>query len=94
MKKYTGTSNPYIRNPRNQEGPMTGYSKGTKVQWNWGEGTATGQIKRIYTEKVTRTIKGTEVTRDASKSEPAYYIEQEDGDTVLKSHSELKKAGN
>ncbi|WP_416876986.1 DUF2945 domain-containing protein [Litorimonas sp.] len=71
---------------------MTAYDKDTKVQWNWGDGTGTGIIKTVYTEKVTRKIKGSEVTRDASESEPAYYIEQDDGDNVLKSHSELKKA--
>ena len=71
---------------------MSGYSEGTKVEWNWGSGTGTGQIETIYTEKVTRKIKGNEVTRLASEEEPAYYIKQEDGDAVLKSHSELTKA--
>lgn len=32
-----------------------------------------------------------ERTRNASEDEPAYLIEQEDGDEVLKSGSELKK---
>ncbi|MFN3225054.1 MAG: DUF2945 domain-containing protein [Hyphomicrobiales bacterium] len=65
------------------------YSKGTRVEWNWGQGTGTGKIVEIYTSDVTKTIKGTEVTRNASSDEPAYLIEQEDGDQVLKSHSEL-----
>lgn len=68
------------------------YNVGDKLQWNWGSGTATGIIKTIYTQKTTRKIKGNEVTRDASDDNPAYYIEQPDGDTVLKSHSEVKKA--
>lgn len=71
---------------------MSGYSKGTKVEWNWGSGTATGKIDTVYTEKVTRKIKGNEVTRKASDDEPAYYIKQDDGDAVLKSHSEVSKA--
>ena len=71
---------------------MAGYSEGTKVQWNWGNGTGTGTIETVYTEKTTRKIKGNEVTREASDDEPAYYIKQEDGDAVLKSHSEVKKA--
>jgi len=69
-----------------------GYSQGTKVKWNWGNGTGTGKIETVYTEKTTRKIKGNEVTRDASEDEPAYYIKQDDGDAVLKSHSEVSKA--
>lgn len=71
---------------------MAGYSEGTKVQWNWGNGTATGKIQTVYTQKTTHKIKGTDVTREASKDEPAYYITQDDGDHVLKSHSEVEKA--
>lgn len=71
---------------------MSGYSEGTKVKWNWGNGIGTGEIETVYTEKVTRKIKGNEVTRQASSDEPAYYIKQDDGDSVLKSHSEVSKA--
>jgi ribosomal protein L24 len=63
--------------------------KGDTVSWNWGDGTAEGKVKTIYTEDVTKTIKGTEVTRSATEDEPAYLIEQDDGDQVLKSASEL-----
>lgn len=69
---------------------MTDYGKGTRVEWEWGNGMGNGKIKERYTEKVTREIDGTEVTRNASDANPAYLIEQEDGDEVLKSHSELK----
>ena len=68
------------------------YSEGDKVQWNWGSGTGTGKVTKVYTRKITRKLKGHEVTREASEDEPAYLIEQEDGDEVLKSGSELKKA--
>ena len=68
------------------------YSKGDKVEWEWGSGSATGKVTDVYTEKVTKTLKGSEITRDASEDEPAYLIEQEDGDEVLKSHSEVSKA--
>ena len=67
------------------------YNKGTKVEWDWGNGTAGGEVTEKFTKKVTRTIKGNEVTRDASDDDPAYMIEQDDGDRVLKSHSELRK---
>lgn len=65
------------------------FRKGSKVSWNWGANTAQGKIVERFTGKTTRTIKGAEVTRDASRKEPAYLIEQDDGDRVLKSRSEL-----
>jgi len=70
---------------------MAKYRKGTEVEWNWGSGTATGKVTESFIEEVEATIKGAKVKRNASKAEPAYLIEQEDGDRVLKSHSELKK---
>ncbi|MEZ6044182.1 MAG: DUF2945 domain-containing protein [Planctomycetaceae bacterium] len=69
-----------------------GYQIGTKVKWKWGNGFGEGQVTERFTEKVTRTIKGSEITRSASKEEPAYLIKQEDGDRVLKSHSEIEKS--
>lgn len=71
---------------------MQGYEVGTKVSWDWGQGTANGEITERFTEKVTRSIQGNEVTRKASDSEPAYLIEQDDGSEVLKSHSEVTKS--
>lgn len=62
---------------------------GDTVEWNWGSGTASGTVRSRFTSKVTRTIKGTDVTREASEDEPAYLIEQDDGDEVLKSVTEL-----
>ena len=71
---------------------MAGYSEGTEVEWDWGDGTASGKVVKVYTRKQTLTIKGNEVTRDADDDCPAYRIEQEDGDEALKSHSEVRKA--
>ncbi len=65
------------------------YQKNQDVKWRWGNGSATGVVSEIYKKKVSLTIKGTEVTRDASKACPAYLIEQDNGDKVLKSHSEI-----
>ncbi len=67
-----------------------GLRKGSKVTWTWGANTASGKIVERFTKPVKRTINGTEVKRDASAKEPAYLIEQEDGDSVLKSKSELR----
>ena len=68
------------------------YSEGDKVKWEWGNGTGTGTVEKVYTRKITRKIDGSEITRDASDDEPAYFIKQDDGDEVLKSHSEVSKA--
>lgn len=68
------------------------YKIGTKVEWDWGNGTATGTVDERFTDTVTRTIKGNEVKRNATSGNPAYLIEQADGDRVLKSHSELRQA--
>ncbi len=68
---------------------MSAYGKGADVKWEWGDGFGAGRIKERYTEKVTITIKGAEVTRRASQENPAYLIVQENGDEVLKSHNEL-----
>ena len=68
------------------------YQAGTKVEWDWGNGTGTGKIVKKYTQKITLKLQGSEVTRKASDDEPAYKIEQDDGSEVLKSGSELLKA--
>lgn len=68
------------------------YEEGERVKWEWGNGYGRGTVEKVYTRKVTRKISGTEVTRQASEDEPAYYITQKDGDAVLKSHSEVTKA--
>jgi len=65
--------------------------KGTKVQWKWGSGTATGKVIETFTESVTKTIKGSKITRNGEKGNRALFIEQEDGDKVLKSESEVEK---
>lgn len=66
------------------------YNKGSKVKWKWGDGWGHGKVAEQFTDDVSKTIKGNEVTRKASSDEPAYLIEQEDGDQVLKSHSEVQ----
>ncbi|MBZ9604936.1 DUF2945 domain-containing protein [Phyllobacterium chamaecytisi] len=59
-----------------------------QLEWNWAKGA--GKVVETFTKSVTRRIKGVEVTRKASKEEPAYMIEQDDGGRVLKSASELR----
>jgi hypothetical protein len=64
-------------------------NKGDKVEWNWGASKAEGKIVKKYDKPVTKTIKGAKVKRNASKDEPVYEIEQEKGNKVLKSESEI-----
>ncbi|MFC8503627.1 DUF2945 domain-containing protein [Pedococcus sp. NPDC057267] len=66
--------------------------KGSRVRWTWGSSTAEGTVTEVHHERVTRTIKGSTVTRDASSDEPAYDIVQDDGSRVLKSRSEVERA--
>ena len=65
------------------------YQTDQYVEWEWGNGTASGQIKERFEREVTRTLKGSEVTKDGTEDHPAYLIKQEDGDEVLKRGSEL-----
>jgi len=67
------------------------FKQGDRVAWTWGQGQGRGTVRHVYTGKITRTIKGTQVTRHASDAEPAYLIEQADGDEVLKGQSALQK---
>jgi hypothetical protein len=64
--------------------------KGTKVTWKWGRGNGRGTIKEVFSEPVSKNIKGTEIKRNASKDNPAYLIEQENGNEVLKLQSQLE----
>jgi len=67
------------------------YSEGDAVKWSWGNGYGHGEVQSKFTEKTTRKIDGTEVTRDGSEDNPAYYVKVEDGNNVLKLGSELEK---
>lgn len=68
---------------------MPDFAVGDEVIWAWGAGTASGTITERFTSTVTKTIKGTEVTRNATATEPAYLVEQADGAIVLKSVTEI-----
>ncbi|WP_342078651.1 DUF2945 domain-containing protein [Yoonia sp. SS1-5] len=67
------------------------FQEGDKVEWDWGQGTAEGQVAGTHTKSITRTIKGTEVTRNGSDEDPALEIKQDDGTKVLKLASEVRK---
>ena len=66
--------------------------KGTKVKWKWGQSWAEGKVTEVHEEDVSRTTKGSTITRHGSADDPAYVIEQEDGTTVLKLSHEVERA--
>ena len=70
---------------------MDKLKKGDEVEWKWGKGKAEGEVAEVFTKKVTRKIKGKEITRNADAENPAYTVKQENGGEALKSQSELKK---
>ena len=65
--------------------------EGSEISWRWGNGTATGTVRAVHRTSVTRTIRGSEITRHGSGDDPAYEIEQDDGTKVLKLRSEVDK---
>lgn len=65
---------------------------GTEVTWRWGQGEGSGTITEVDTERVEKTLAGSQITRNADDDNPAYLLEQDDGAQVLKSSSELSPA--
>lgn len=66
------------------------FQTGQYVKWDWGNGTACGQVEDRFEREVTRTLKGSEITRKGDSDNPAYLVKQEDGDRALKLGSELE----
>jgi Hypervirulence associated proteins TUDOR domain len=64
---------------------------GSPVSWQWGKGTASGKVKEIHHQQISKKIKSSEVKRNGTQANPAYLIEQEDGTEVLKLESELNE---
>lgn len=65
------------------------FHQGAAVQWNWGAHKARGKIAERFERRVQRTIKGEKIVRNGSARNPAYLVEQGDGDRALKLGSEL-----
>ncbi|MCX8253278.1 hypothetical protein RHAL1_00644 [Beijerinckiaceae bacterium RH AL1] len=65
-------------------------SKGDEVSYKWGKGTVSGEVTKVHTDDVEKTIKGSKVKREASEDEPAVEVKTEKGAKVLKSTSEVK----
>lgn len=56
-----------------------------------GQWQGKGQIKERFEREVTRTLQGSEVTKNGDDDNPAYLVRQDNGDEVLKRGSELKE---
>jgi len=65
------------------------FRKGQAVRWNWGAGSASGKVAERCERRVQRTVKGAKIVRNGSAEDPAYLVEQDDGDRALKLGSEL-----
>lgn len=65
--------------------------EGSDVKWKWGSGTATGKVSKTYTEEITKTIDGSQITRKGEAGNKALLIKQENGSQVLKLESEVEK---
>ena len=65
------------------------FAEGDEVRWNWGPGQAQATVSEVHTERIERTIAGKTKTRNGTDDNPAYVLEQSNGQTVLKLHSEL-----
>lgn len=59
------------------------------ISWQWGGSKASGKVVERFDRRVQRTIKGSKIVRNGTAKNPAYLIEQDDGDQVLKLGSEL-----
>lgn len=65
--------------------------EGSKVKWKWGDGYAEGKVLKTYTSKITKSIQGTEVTRNGEEGNKALLIKSSNGSDVLKLESEVEK---
>ena len=64
--------------------------EGSNVRWSWSGSSAEGKVVEIHRSKVTRTLAGSEITRNGTSEDPALLIEQDDGARVLKLRSEVE----
>lgn len=63
--------------------------KGTRVKWRFGNAYGRGKVEASFTQKVSRIISGSLITRYGQKSNKALYIKNDSGDDELKLESEV-----
>lgn len=62
-----------------------------RVEWDWGRGTGEGRVAELHDSRTQRTIKGATITRNGTPDNPAVIVQLDDGGTVLKLASELRR---
>lgn len=72
--------------------PLIMIRKGSNVKWQWGQGEGYGKVVETFDREVSRTIKGSSISRKGSAENKALLIRQDSGDEVLKLESEVDKA--
>lgn len=65
------------------------FKAGDKVQWSWLGRPIDGVVCEIFTETITKEIKGKSIKRKGSKDNPAYLVQSKAGNFALKLFSEL-----
>jgi len=65
--------------------------KGTRVKWRYGKSFGRGRVEATYHRKITRTIKGAEITRYGQKDNKALLIKSDNGSEVLKLENEVER---
>lgn len=70
--------------------PEQKFPPGAHATWAWGEQILHGIVRKVFTHRIERTMKGVTVTRDASRKNPAYLIHLDDGDDVFLNHNDLR----
>lgn len=69
---------------------MAMFRKKSKIEWSWAGNSIAGVVEEIFTESVTKTIKGKKITRHGSIEKPAYLVRSEAGNLALKLETELR----
>lgn len=65
--------------------------KGTKVKWRYGRSYGRGKVYETFNRKITRIIKGAEVTRFGQKENKVLLIRSDLGDELLKLENEVER---
>jgi len=65
--------------------------KGTRVKWQRGHSAGRGRVEETYKKKVTKNIKGTNVTRFGKRENKVLLIKTDEGDELLKLENEVER---
>ena len=72
---------------------MTDFVQGDEVIWTGGDGQEVrGRVQAVERGTMTRTVDGLDVTREGSESDPALYIDVDDGRHSVRLGSEVRRA--